>query len=66
MEKIAPLLVSIAISIIYLLALVYFTVLKDTSLKARKHWANLYYTLFWNLPVRTLMEGYLPLTQNYL
>ena len=59
-EQIAPMLVNI----VYLIALAcYMFCLKcaaDCSTKVNKFWFSFYYTVFWNMPIRVFIEGYMP------
>ena len=65
-EKIAPLLQNLA----FVLALVCFMlILKATSRCSRKvriFWFGFYNTIFWNMPIRVFIEGYLPTAHQFI
>lgn len=58
------------VNVFYLVALACFMLcLKYTagcSTKVKKFWYSFYYTIFWNMPIRVFIEGYMPTAHQFL
>ena len=62
--KIAPMLANFAFALGILVALFVLRTLSVCSLWWKKVYNSFYYSVFWNIPLRVFLEGFLPVSKQ--